>query len=77
MYLIDKNIPITPKGGNAGLGRPRIYPFHKMKRGDSFYVNGGATSSSISAAACGYAGKYGGKFSVRAEKEGVRCWRIK
>ncbi len=78
MYLIDKNIPITPKPGH-GLwgGRPRIYPFPQMKKGDSFYVNGGATSSAISAAACGHASKHGGKFAVRKEGDGVRCWRIK
>ncbi len=74
MYLIEKNIPLKPK---AATGRPRIYPFTKMRKGDSFYVNGGKTSSVVSAAACGYAKSQGGKFTVRAEGDGVRCWRIK
>ncbi len=78
MYTIDKNIQIPPKAGHAGTGgRPRLYPFPAMKRGDSFYVNGGKSTSTISAAACGHAVKHGGKFSVRKEGNGVRCWRIK
>ncbi len=76
MYTIDKSIPLTRKTGR-GLGRPRLYPFPQMKRGDSFYVNGGKTSSTVSAAACGHAVKHGGKFAVRKEGDGVRCWRIK
>ncbi len=74
MYLIEKNIPLKPKGIS---GRPRIYPFPAMKKGDSFYVNGGKTSSVVSAAACGYAKSQGGHFAVRVEGNGVRCWRIK
>ncbi len=73
MYLIEKNIPLAAKAG----GRPRVYPFPQMKVGDSFYVNGGKTTGAVSAAACYHAKNRGGKFAVREEGKGVRCWRIK
>lgn len=34
MFKIDKNIPVPPSGG----GRKPIYPFGKMKVGDSISV---------------------------------------
>ena len=68
---IAKNIPI-PEGGK---GRPLVYPFGNMEIGDSVYVDG-RKKASIQAACRGYGKRHNMRFTTRAEKSGLRVWRV-
>lgn len=85
-FKIEKGIAIPT------VPNQTVYPFSKMKVGDSFAVplsgeilNAGKngkwdrTQSRVRSAASIYQRKYGGAFTVRLMKdEGVvRCWRVK
>lgn len=78
---IENHAPPPP----PTVGRPRRYPFPNMAVGDSFAVplDGNTTGEDRAAvklrgSAIRYAGKHGGKFTVRIDREAgeVRCWRI-
>jgi hypothetical protein len=51
------------------------YPFSEMNIGDSFAGEVPDTQL-VRNAACNYANKHGGKFTVRTVDGGFRCWRI-
>ena len=82
MIEIDKSTPMPPKT----VGRPRKYPFGELQVGDSFTVplvgimlrNGDRAVGRLTAAAIAYSHKYGGKFTVRTDRENnvARCWRV-
>ncbi len=77
-YRIDKLIPI-PKKRKSGIGRTPIYPFGRMKVGDSFFVPiKNATSKRIYNTSYQYTTRHGGspRFIVRIVEGGCRCWRI-
>ena len=62
--------------------RPYIYPFAKMKVGDSFAVEGAVELRRIRAAACYHGIRHPPiKFSIRiddpsANPKTYRCWRV-
>ncbi len=65
--LERKPIPDASKG-------TRKYPFHEMKVGDSFFVEGNVN---IIGCAKSFALRNPGtKFIARTEGTGKRCWRI-
>jgi hypothetical protein len=72
MIKIDKNvaIPIIERGGVAK------YPWNKMEIGDSFFIEGAKTTTSITSAASPYGKRHNKKFTARAVDGGVRIWRI-
>lgn len=86
---IESDIPLPPRTNDRG--RPFKYPFHELDVGDSFTIplggdvrltgNNGKKDrnlSSLRSAACQYARRNGGRFTVlTVREEGViRCWRI-
>ena len=83
MIEIDKSTPMP----FMAVGRPRKYPFAKLQVGDSFAVplvgvmlrNGDTAVVRLSAAAFAYSRRYGGKFTVRTDRENnvARCWRVR
>lgn len=83
MITIDRNTPLP----FVRKGRPCKYPFAELQVGDSFAVplagsimlgKGDVAVGRISAAAVAYARRYGGKFTVRTDRENnvARCWRL-
>jgi hypothetical protein len=82
MIEIDKNTPMPP----VTVGRPRQYPFAELQVGDSFAIplagimlrSGDKAVGRLSAAALAYSRRYGGKFTVRTDRENnvARCWRV-
>lgn len=70
---IEKNVPIPKPNGS---GRPAKYPWKSMEVGDSFFVNGGTKTTTLSNSAAYQRALTGRKFAVRTEGEGVRVWRI-
>lgn len=71
-FEIDKNIPIP----TVRRGGYLIYPFSEMEVGDSFFVDDLGKGTALRNAACNYARRHGKRFTVQAEKDGLRCWRI-
>jgi len=72
---IDKGVPVKTQ---------RHYPFKKMEEGDSFFVKrNGKTMKQLRAAVASAIHRaqklYGGKFTMRTEKEedGIRVWCLK
>lgn len=74
MYNIDRNIPLP--SGPIARGRKPIYPWAKMKPGDSFLVSDKAKFSSVRVNACKRS-KGKTRFTTSITKQGVRVWRIK
>ena len=82
MIQIEERIPMPP----MAVGRPRKYPFAELRVGDSFTIplvgvmlrNGDKAVGRLNAAMTAYARKYGGKFTVRTDRENnvARCWRV-
>jgi hypothetical protein len=82
MITVDKNTPLLP----TRMGRPCKYPFAELQVGDSFAIplagimrsNGDLAVVRLGAAAVSYARRYGGKFTVRTDRENnsARCWRL-
>ncbi|CAH1657586.1 hypothetical protein CHELA1G11_13031 [Hyphomicrobiales bacterium] len=71
-YNIEKNIPMPMPGGSR-----RRYPFYELNVGESFHISGSEKDmQAVRVAACHYGRRHGRKFTVRAEDEGGRCWRI-
>lgn len=71
MFTIEKGVRVPPKCA----GRPCIYPWEKMKVGDSFFIK--MEQKSISGAATGYGSRHHMRFVTRKEKSGTRIWRTK
>lgn len=78
---VESGIPIP----EASPGRKSIYPWHKMKVGDSFLVTLGAgqhikvRTGSLRSAAATAAKKYGHKYTARVingETPSIRVWRV-
>jgi hypothetical protein len=71
MYEIEHNIPVPRK-------QERIYPFHQMKKGDSFFIptKSKTEQQSKRRAAIASARKLKMKITSRAMDSGVRIWRI-
>lgn len=74
MIPIDKGIPI-PTRCHGRRGVRVLYPFPDMEIGDSFFVEGSA--SSVESAASSYGKRTGRKFTTRYVDGGARVWRIK
>jgi hypothetical protein len=74
MMKIDKKIPMPENIGVSG--KPR-YPWAEMKVGDSFFTTNAKEISLVQS--CSRQSKLMNpkKFACRAEKDGVRVWRIK
>ena len=75
MHTIEKNIPFTAPDG----GRRRIYPFHDMEIGDSFFTT---RVRQARGAAYQHGKIHYMKFVSRRQtskegKVGVRIWRVK
>jgi len=75
---IEKGIPMPPaKGRGVAGGRPEIYPWNKMKIGDSFLFPALRDHrSAYSAAYQATKNSQGKKFQVRKTSDGYRCWRV-
>ena len=69
-YAIDKHIP-TPR---VASGRPVMYPFAKLKVGESFFVPG-MTSTKFGSTRGYHARKLRRTFTARNLDGGVRVWR--
>lgn len=67
---IDKGVPL-PVGGAKSK-----YPFGVLQVGDSFLFPAGTPRNKASSAALNHGKRHGVKFTVRAEGERFRCWRI-
>lgn len=76
MYAIDTNIPVPTKTKRARTHWAIKYPWHKLDRGDSFFVPDGNLKSLRSSASM-QKGRTGRKYLVRAVDGGVRIWRLK
>lgn len=73
---IEKNVPIS----EPQRGRNLKYPWPDMKKGDSFFVEGGrAMQQGLNASAYVWCKRHHPtrKFTTRAVDGGVRVWRIK
>lgn len=77
---VESGIPIP----EAAPGRKSIYPWHKMKVGDSFLVTLGpdqhikVRTGSLRSAAATAAKKYGHKYTARViagDTPSIRVWR--
>jgi hypothetical protein len=83
---IDKGVPIPSAG--RGSGAPRMYPWHEMEPGDSFFVPGAKRDYNDKrpgvdrqfGIAIGKKLIPGSKWATRAVTEnginGVRVWRV-
>lgn len=78
---VESGIPIP----EASPGRKSLYPWHKMKVGDSFLVTLGpgqhikVRTGSLRSAAATAAKKYGHKYTVRVipgDTPSIRVWRV-
>ena len=69
---IDKNIPIP---GRRESGKKSKWPWHKIKVGDSFLIEG-RTIVRVSSMAYYAAKRLGFKFTCRTIGEDVRVWRV-
>lgn len=55
----------------------RVYPFVKMKVGDSFYFEGDADHAKrVRSASANVSKRTGFKFSTLKDESGYRCWRL-
>lgn len=68
---IDKNVPLPA----AGAGRHEKYPMSSMDVGDSFFST--ERRGLLNAATQYQRITYGKRFTVRAEGNGFRVWRLK
>lgn len=75
MIKIDKGIPMP----ESGAGRKRIYPFHELAVGDSFFAPN-TTHANVNGPAQRARQQTGRKFALRKVTEngvdGVRVWRV-
>ena len=85
--VVDSGIPLAKGIGGKKRGTPPVYPFQRMKVGDSFFVSKTARGKPVKAAAMSAACNGWKKhhnldwhFACRGVKElgvdGVRVWRI-
>ena len=73
-FRIEKGVP-PPRAED----KPKLYPFHLMEVGDSFWIS--ERVKATKQAAYKWASKKGQKYMVKAMVkggvEGIRIWRIK
>ena len=69
---IEKGVPIP----DTGSGRPRIYPWAGMKKGDSFFVPTNGRSHELTRTIVIAAARAHFKVTTRKENDGIRVWRI-
>ena len=78
LFKIEKGIPIPEKRTRMGGS---IYPFDKMKVGDSFHLGDKARNygeaHTVMIKAYLYGRYHNKKFSVRKVEDGYRVWRTK
>lgn len=64
----------------SGIPFPKLYnkyPFAQMQPGDSFALPEGVKPVAVNVAARRHGDKYGARFTVRKDDNGVmRCWRV-
>jgi hypothetical protein len=73
MIEIEKGIPKPPTPEGYGIGR-RVYPWHEMEIGDSFFGNR-VPFMGMRVAAAKAGKRLGMKFEVHRESSGHRVWR--
>jgi len=83
-FAIEKGVPIPTWHNNNLGGYTGMYPFHKMKVGDSFFIPCSPTTQAkygarVSNAGANYKKRYNSKFKVAYRKVtgGIRVWRIR
>lgn len=77
-YPIQKGVPFpaqSTKTKKDPRGRKPVYPFSKMKIGDSFLVPNKKITSFSSVAAT-YGANHNKHLVCRTEGTGVRCWYL-
>jgi len=70
-YVVEKNVPQPARKTSAGVSK---YPFDKMDVGDSFLFVGPITRIRSATAISGR--RHGRRYSVRAEGNVARVWRV-
>ena len=75
-FPISRDIP-QPSADEL-KGRCFVYPFDRMKPGDSFVIRDSVTRGKVHRAMLGYMKRHiGYRFVIRARpKGGWRCWRL-
>jgi hypothetical protein len=75
LYQIESNVPLV----HIRKPKREIYPFSKLKVGDSFFVPAKDTRTipRVRVAACTWAKENNRKLASRAVDGGVRIWRVK
>ncbi len=68
-YEIEKNVSMPERGKH-------IYPFAKMKVGDSINIIGEKQYRNARAAASAFGKYHGKKFATRRTSNGCRLWRV-
>jgi hypothetical protein len=83
MFAIESNVPVPGKGGTAGRGRPRKYPFPDLRVGQSFVVPVGREDpDSVAARVRVSASMYGKRHRVSLTTRwvpgaaAIRVWRV-
>jgi hypothetical protein len=77
---IDKGVPI-PKPNPEGRGRPALYPFKEMEKGDSIFlpiegeVKGNPAAARFRACVYSHAFRFECRMIVREVEGGLRCWK--
>lgn len=72
--VIEKNIPLFPRGGVGRPKSPMTLIAEKMEPGDSFIVK--MKPSKLHGQLSYLRRKKGYKFSMRTTENGIRVWRI-
>lgn len=76
-FAVERYVP-RPNSADtvASAGRPTLYPFNLMARGDSFQVPV-ELSTKLKNAARMYANKNGVTFEIDEQPEYTRIWKLK
>lgn len=70
MCKIEKGVKLTDHP-------QRVYPFTKMKVGESFHFDGDAAhAKKVRSASANVTSRNGWRFSTLKDGDGYRCWRI-
>ena len=76
---IEQGIPVPGMRSQSNV-KPMLYPFAKMKKGDSFFVRASTVSDKhkVSSAAHRYFKPFKvKKYTTRSIANGIRVWRTK
>lgn len=80
--VIEKNVPMPEVNAFGGKrGANPLYPFRRMKKGDSFALpittkDREVIQKRLGVLASQYSRKLGARFSTRTLKNEVRVWRV-